>query len=73
MNLKTKKNAIVNKQNKMPPRIVAPVQAMQLDANILPVDINMNEIYDRFAVRAIQVVSPRSPVNSTFNLLTSSG
>jgi hypothetical protein len=35
---------------------------MQRDAEILPVNIQMKEIRDRFAVRAIRAVSPRNPV-----------
>ena len=40
----------------------APIKAMQRDADILPVNIRMQEICDRFAVRAIRAVSPRNPV-----------
>jgi hypothetical protein len=40
----------------------APVKAMQRDAEILPANIRMKEIRDRFAVRAIRAVSPRNPV-----------
>jgi hypothetical protein len=40
----------------------APVKAMQRDAEILPVNIRLKEILDRFAVRAIRAVSPRNPV-----------
>jgi hypothetical protein len=39
-----------------------PVKAMQRDAEILPVNIQMKEIRSRFAVRAIRAVSPRNPV-----------
>jgi hypothetical protein len=35
---------------------------MQHDAEILPVNIRMKEIRDRFAVRAIRAVSPRNAV-----------
>ena len=40
----------------------APIKAMQRDAEILPVNIRMKEISDRFAIRAIRAVSPRNPV-----------
>ena len=40
----------------------APIKAMQRDAEILPVNIRMKEIRDRFAIRAIRAVSPRNPV-----------
>jgi hypothetical protein len=40
----------------------APVKAMQRDAEILPVNIQMKEIRGRFVVRAIRAVSPRNSV-----------
>ena len=38
----------------------APIKAMQYNAKILPVSIRMKEIRDRFAIRAIRAVSPKT-------------
>jgi len=61
------KDEIQKIQNTGLPKILgafrfAPIKAMQRDAEILPVNIRMKEIRDRFAIRAIRAVSPRNPV-----------
>jgi len=40
----------------------APVKPMQYDAKILLVNIQVEEIRDRFAIRAIRAAGPRNPV-----------
>jgi hypothetical protein len=39
-----------------------PIKVMQYDANILPLDVRMEEIRSRFAIRAIRDVSPRNSI-----------
>ena len=43
------------------------IKAIQRDVEILPVNIKMKEIRDRFAIHAICAVSPRNPVGKLAN------
>jgi hypothetical protein len=38
------------------------INAVQRDANILPLDVRMEEIRSTFAIQAIRNVSPRNPI-----------
>jgi hypothetical protein len=43
------------------------IKAMQRDANILPLDIKMEEIRSRFAIRVIRGFSPKNPIRRHAN------
>jgi hypothetical protein len=45
----------------------SPINAMQRDANILLLDVRIEEIRCRFAIRAIRNVSPRNPIRRQTN------